>query len=190
MAKSKNMSLVSLIQDDEDFFNRIQNLSKEVKKDKTKIMTMAEKYNQKYENEINEGTKKRNALLTEGLKSGKTYEEAERSLGFIPSIYTPILNWLYYFMKEENNPDRELLRAEQEEKYRHLLHEQQTVEGMEKVPDVFVAMSGKVTQEQFQKLKKLKRLSRSPNEHEAFQAYTKCLQLCEAFEVDFDKIPV
>jgi len=51
-------------------------------------------------------------------------------------------------------------------------------------------MSGKVTQEQFQKLKKLKRLSRSPNEHEAFSAYTKCMQLCEAFEVDFDKIPV
>ena len=190
MDKSKDMSLASLIKNDEDFFGRINKLTKEVKKDKVKIMTMAEKYNNKYEKEIEEGTKKRNALLTEGLNSGKTYEEAERNLGFIPSIYTPILNWLYYFMKEENIPNRELLRAEQEEKYKHLLHEQQDVEGMEKVPDVFVAMSGKITQEQFQKLKKLKRLSRSPNQNEAFAAYTKCLQLCEAFEVDFDKIPV
>lgn len=190
MSKQKNMSLVSLIKNDEEFFERINKLAKDVKKDKVKIMTMAEKYNSKYEREIVEGTKKRNALLTEGLNSGKTYEEAERNLGFIPSIYTPILNWLYYFMKEENIPDRELLRAEQEEKYKHLLHEQQEVQGMEKVPDVFVAMSGKVTQEQFQKLKKLKRLSRSPNEHEAFSAYTKCLQLCEDFEVDFDRIEI
>jgi hypothetical protein len=187
---NKNISLVALIRENPIYIDRIESISKEVKKDKIRIMTMAEKYNKKYETQIAEGTIKRQILLTEGKRDGKTIADIEKEIGFLPCIQTPILNWLYYFMKEENNPNREFLRADQEEKYKHLLHEQHNVKGMEKVPDIFVAMSGKVTQEQFQKLKKLKRLSRSPNKHEAFEAYTKCMQLCEAFEVDFDRIEI
>lgn len=189
MKKSNEMSLVSLIKDNTDYLDRIHDIANEVKKDKTKILSMAEKYNTKYKTQISEGTKKRQLLLTERIDGGQTKEEAERNMGFIPSIYTPILNWLYFFMAEENIPERELLRESQEKEYRHLLHESQNVDGMEKVPEAFVFLSGKVTHDQFKRLKKLKRLSHSPNENEAFAAYRKCLQLCEAFEVNFDKIP-
>ena len=190
MKSNSNMSLVSLLKDNPDFMERINEVAKEVKKDKVKIMAVADKYNHKYEKQISDGTRRRQILITEGTNRGQSVEEVERTLGFIPSIYTPILNWLYFFMMEENDPRKEEIRYEQEEKYRHLLHEDQNVQNMEKVPEAFVFLSGKVTYEQFQKLKKLKALSRSSNKHEAFSAYSKCLELCEAFEVEFDKIPI
>jgi len=184
------MSLVALLKENPDYMERIDAIAKEVKKDKSKIESIANKYNAKYKQQISEGTIKRQILITEGKKRGKTPDEIERTMGFIPSIYTPILNWLYFFMQEEEIPEKEFIREEQEKKYRNLLHEEQNVENMEKVPEAFVFLSGKITYEQFQKLKKLKRLSQGTDEHEAFQAYRKCLQLCEAFEVDFDRIPI
>lgn len=191
MGNKDDMSLVALLRDNPGITERIQKLSKEVAKDKSKIMNLADKYNQEHENEIIEGTRKLQTLITEGEKSGKTRQEVEQSSGFIPSIYTPILNWLYSFMQTGRVPNRELLREEQNELYKLLLHEQQSVERMEKAPDTFMFLSGvKITHEQYLKLKKLKRLSKSPNEHEAFQAYTKCIQLCEAFDVNFDHIVV
>ena len=189
MRKSNGMSLMSLIKEKPEYLDRIHEIANEVKKDKAKILIMTNEYNQKYEDVISEGTIRRQILLTEGINNGQTLEEAEISMGFIPSIYTPILNWLYFFMQEEEIPHRENLRMEQEKEYKHLLHENQDVEGMKKVPEAFVFLSGKVTHDQFKKLKKLKALSRSPNEHEAFAAYRKCIELCEFFEVDFDKIP-
>ncbi len=189
MKKLNDMSLVALIKEEPTYLDRIHEIANEVKKDKDKILVMSEKYNQKYEKTISEGTIKRQILLTEGINDGRTEEEVEKTMGFIPSIYTPILNWLYFFMMEEEIPHIELLRNEQESEYRHLLHEEQDVEGMKKVPEAFVFLSGKVTHDQFKKLKKLKALSRSGNENEAFSAYRKCLELCEFFEVDFDKIP-
>ena len=40
-----------------------------------------------------------------------------------------------------------------------------------------------------EKIKKLKALSQSPNEKEAFLAYRKCLELCKKYDLEFDKIP-
>lgn len=192
MSKSNDMSLVSLIKDNPDYIDRIQELAVEVKKDKSKILSMASKYNNKYEKQISEGTKKRQLLLAERVNHGQSPEEAERSLGFIPSIYTPILNWLYFFMMEEQIPEKELLRSEQEEQYRHLLHENVNVKGMDNVPDVFVVLSGKnISYENFKTLKKLKQLAtKNDSINESIQAYKKCLQLCEKFDIDFNKIPV
>ena len=39
------------------------------------------------------------------------------------------------------------------------------------------------------KIKKLKALSRSSNESEAFQAYRKALELCKEYNLEFDRIP-
>lgn len=191
MKKSDSMSLVSLLKDNPDYIDRIQKVAKKVQHDKDKIHSLAERYNHKYEKEIIEGTKKRQILLTEGMNRGKSKQEAEQSIGFIPSIYTPILNWLYFFMKEEEIPEREFLREEQETKYKHLLHEQQEIDGMEKIPEVFVILSGKnISYDNFKTLKKLKKLAtKNDNENEAFQAYRACLRLCERYDIEFDKIP-
>lgn len=191
MNKNNEISLVSLLKDNPDYMDRIHEIANEVKKDKSKIASMAQKYNTRYETEINEGTRKRQIMIEQRVNSGKSLEEAERSIGFIPSVYTPILNWLYFFMREENNPARERIRAEQENEYKHLLHEQQEVDGMEKVPDVFVVLSGKnISYNLFKTMKKLKTLAtRNDNEHEAFQAYRACIKLCNEHDINFDKIP-
>jgi hypothetical protein len=187
-----SMSLVSLLKESPDYMTRISEIAEEVKKDKTKILKMADTYNDKYKKEISEGTIQRQILITEGAKSGKTPEESVRISGrFIPSIHTPILNWLYFFMREDTATSADLLTDEQRERYKHLLHENQDIKEMDKVPEAFVFLSGKITNEQFQKLKKLKKLAVSnTNEHESNSAYRKCLELCEFFEVDFNKIQV
>jgi hypothetical protein len=191
MKRKNDMSLVSLIRDNPDYIDRIQAIAEEVRKDKGKITAIAQKYNKRYGNEIAEGTKRKQVLLTEGMKYGKSKAEVEQSMGFIPSIYTPILNWLYFFMREEDIPQREMLREEQESKYKHLLHEGIEVDGMNKVPEVFVILSGKnISYDKFKTLKKLKTLSKSQNnEHEAFNAYTQCLKLCNKYDIEFDSIP-
>jgi len=48
---------------------------------------------------------------------------------------------------------------------------------------------GNLTHNEFKKLKKLKALSQSSNEQEAFLAYRKCLELCKKWNLEFDKIP-
>ena len=113
----------------------------------------------------------------------------EQSSGFIPSLYTPILNWIYFYViLEGKDLEKELLRDNQDTLYRTLLHEDK-IKSLEKAPDMVEYIYGNITMEKFQTLKKLKRLSKSPNEHEAFQAYRKCINLCKEHKIEFDKIP-
>lgn len=186
----KNVSLTTLLRDDPTLAERIQKIAEKVKKDDVKIRNISEAYNQRYDKEIREGTAKKHLLLTEGRKQGKTVEEVEQSIGrFIPTIYTPILNWLYFMvMIEGRDVERELLREEQDVKY-GLLLEEEGVKNIEKVPDALDYVYGNLTLEKFQTLKKLKRLSKSDNENEAFQAYRRCLELCKKHKIDFDRIP-
>ena len=67
----------------------------EVKKDKRKLTKLAENHFQNHKEEILEGTKKRQLLLEDGKRRGLTEDQVLSSSGFIPSVYTPILNWLY-----------------------------------------------------------------------------------------------
>lgn len=184
-------SLTSLFKDDFNFTKRITELSIEVQKDKDKIYNMTKQYGNKYRHEIEEGTKRKQILLTEGLRSGKSIEEVEKSIGFIPSNDTPILNWLYFSMKENDDVSKEIKRTELNDECKSLLHEDSEVNGMEKVPDVFVVLSGKnISYDNFKKLKKLKKLAtRNDNRNEAFEAYTTCIRLCDQWNIKFDSIP-
>ena len=60
---------------------------------------------------------------------------------------------------------------------------------MENTPEMFEYLYGNITLKEFGVLKKLKALSKSNNEHEAFSAYKKCLKLCERHNIEFDRIP-
>ena len=141
--KKEDMSLVTMLRENPDYINRIQEVAEEVKKDKTKILNMADKYNTKYKSEIDADTIKRQIMITEGVKSGKTEREAESTIGFVPSVYTPIMNWLYFFMRENDDPKRDTLQNGEEERYKTLIFEQQDVKGMDKVPENFVMMWSK-----------------------------------------------
>ena len=182
------MSLATLIKNDPALSERIQRIAEDVREDNQKIKSFSQTYNQKYKKEIIEGTAKKHLLLEEGKRRGLSVQEVEQSYGFIPSIYTPILNWLFFFILEGRNPEQEIQREEEDEQYR-LLVEEIEVESIEQAPDMLTYIYGNLTLEKFQTLKKLKRLSKSPNEHEAFQAYRKCLAMCKEHNIEFDRIP-
>ena len=186
---AKITSLASFIKDDPNLAIRIKEVAKEVEKDTAKIKNIADAYNRKYEKEIREGTIKKHLLLEDGKRRGKSVEEIEISSGFIPTIYTPILNWIYYFVVlEGRNLEHEMKREEQNRAY-GLLQEKLDDDVFKKAPDMEEYIYGNLTYEKFQTLKKLKRLSKSPNEHEAFSAYRKCIEMCKQHKIDFDKIP-
>lgn len=189
MKKINNMSLVALMQEDKNFARRINSVKSEIEKDTTKIKSMADSYNKKYNKEITDGTARKHLLLEDGIRAGKSVEEIEQSSGFIPSVYTPVLNWLYFFMREDRNLDEEYTREEQDVLYKTLLQEEKSIQSIEDAPDMLTYIYGNITMEKFQTLKKLKRLSKSPNENEAFQAYRKCLELCREHKIEFDRIP-
>lgn len=186
------MSLVSILKSDPSFSDRIKEVSKKIKRDKDSVLNVADKYNKKYKKQIEEGTRKKQLLLTEGARRGLSPDETMARYGqFLPTVHTPILNWLHFFMEEEKDTKQELLREQQDKKYGSQWHDESEyqTEDIENADDMMTYLYGNLTIENFNTLKKLKKLSRSPNENEAFQAYRKCLKLCEQYGLDFNKIP-
>src|SRR6267154_5048186 len=98
-----NYSLIAILKADPDFAGAFSKKKEAVKKDKQMLLQTAQTYTQKYEKEIEEGTKQRQILITEGEAEGLTEDEVLEQHGrFIPSIYTPILNWLFFTFREES----------------------------------------------------------------------------------------
>jgi len=199
---NNDYSLISILNStDEDFVHRMAQKKKDVEKDKAGIMSAAQQYAQKYEKEINEGTEKRKLLIENGLKKGLTPEETLKNLSvFIPDKKTPILNMLHYLLNENEeandniqflregqyqNIDFNILKQELNNKFGNL-----NLDDIEQdIPEILEYVYKNVTSEIFKKVKKLKALSRSSNKEEAFAAYSKCLDLCTKYKLDFDKIP-
>ncbi len=95
------MSLISIMRDDPEFGKRITRKVQEIKHDKEHLTAIAKDYSKKYEQEVKEGTELRNRLLTEGSQKGLTEEQIMGSLGrFVPCVRTPILNLLYFMIRE------------------------------------------------------------------------------------------
>ena len=219
----QNYSLMAILRNDPDFAGALSKRKEEVKKDKQNLLEAAKKYTQKYEAEILEGTKQRQKLLTEGKERGLTEEEIFKgNTIFYPTLYTPILNMLYFILRDEaveyTKTNEEILNdylkefgVEPDEKTRlyikgilqSLAVEQKLDEMGDGISfaDVTTAdvtvepeeigkfIYGSLTTDEFKKIKKLKALSRSGNEEEAFLAYRKALELCKKYHLEFDKIP-
>ena len=191
MSIFKNVSSDSLSQQKKsEVFRSIANLKKS-----------AVSYNSTYGNEIEEGTEKKKLLIENGLKSGKTLNEIDFGSVYIPAKDTPILNYLYFSCRD--NPevsktlmdvlredkdigkDVDVLRDQLNRETGHLYENDSDTSQ----PGMGQFLYGDVTLEMFDKIKKLKSLSKSPNEKEAFFAYRKCLELCNKYKLEFDKIP-
>ncbi len=187
-----DLSLIKILGDDPEFGRRISKKVEEIKKDKKNLLAVADDYGKKYQREILEGTEQRAKLLSEGAERGLTEEEVMSQYGrFVPTVYTPILNLLYFLLRETADEDAEKYRQRDElnKQFGTLREEdlEQTV--LKNTPDMEEFLYGNVTFDMFDKIKKLKALSRSSNKNEAFQAYTKALELCKEYGLDFDKIP-
>lgn len=195
---------LSTFEKNPDFAFRLKQQITEIKKAHKNLTEAASSYTVKYDTEVKEGTKKMQLLITEGKKKGFTEQEIlEAQTHFYPTVRTPILNMLYFLLREHpdahninfnrlaedlnKNPD--FLLTEQNTKFGSWQHDTATEKTAEHAPEMDEFIYGNLTYDQFNKIKKLKALSRSSNKQEAFAAYTKCIELCKEAGLDFDKIP-
>lgn len=210
------MSLMDIMRGDSDIAKRLEQGRKEVEESKKHLMTNAAEYAEIYHREIEEGTKKRQLLLTMGEKEGKSEEQVLREYGkFIPSKSTPVLNFLFFLMRDGDHPDwmgihkkmvgecghtnheitRQGAQAVTEDDldkiFGILVHEDEKYANVQEPQDMDHMIYGNLSHDLFMKVKKLKTLAaNSPNENEASIARKLCLRLCKKFNLDFSKIPV
>jgi len=202
-------SLVTILRNDPEFAQALARKKEAVKKDKENLVAAATTYADRYREEIEEGTKRRQLLITEGEQNGLSEEEAMRDYGkFIPTVYTPILNFLFFMFREEAQNEKQKLHQLtkqyiEEFGYENVLKAmtddvddtkevnlRDVLSDNSKDPaDMDTFIYGNMTHDTFKKIKKLKALSKSPNPKEAALAFTKCMQLCRKYGLDYDKIP-
>lgn len=188
-----SLSLMKILSDPSSLFDgdRLKKIASEVKQDKKTILKSAEDYNNKYTKEIEEGTLKRKLMIEDGARRGLKEEDVCKG-SFVPTKYTPILNWLFFMMREDNvDVGWEENRQKYNKQYGHLVDDYDYKESgnMEEPETMDSFIYGSMSHDMFKKIKKLKALSRSPNENEAFIAYRMCVELCEKYGLDMDKIP-
>lgn len=190
-----DLSLMAIIGSDPDFGRRISKKVEEIKHDKKNLLAVADDYGKKYQQEILEGTEKRAKLLTEGAARGLSEEEVISQYGrFVPTVYTPILNLLYFLLRESAydpvyGDSRYQEQKKLDEQFGRLREEDIEKTVLKNTPDLEEFLYGNVTFDMFDKIKKLKALSKSSNKQEAFLAYSKAIELCKEYGLNFDKIP-
>ena len=199
---------LSIFRSNPDLADRLLKQINEVKKSKNSLLQSAETYNSgKYANEVQEGTKKLQLLLEDGKRKGLSEAEILGQQGsFCPSVRTPILNLLYFLMREY--PDVNNVNILREEKHQdkddtELLNELNKAFGSdwhqddefdkstEKAPSMDSFIYGNLTNRQYLTIKKLKRLSQDQsNINESVAAYKACLLLCKKYGLEFSKVKV
>jgi hypothetical protein len=214
-------SLMQILRNDPDYVGALSKAREDVKKTKEGLLQKSKEYCEKYQKEIEEGTKLQQKLLTEGKSQGLTEEQIFYGKSFIPTKRTPILNWLFFFMRDEDTHQKSQTPEELLKEYIDRFGSEyedindETISMMKgintdlptgyddediELEDVLSDNSsepvemdtyiyGNLSIAEFKKLKKLKALSKSSNENEAFVAYRKCLELCKKYGLEFDKIP-
>jgi hypothetical protein len=182
---------------------RLKEQAEKLMLDKENIVDAANSFSKKYKTEIALGTKKMQKLLEEGKNKGLTDEQVISQAGFMPTVRTPILNMLYFLAREHPDADKidynrmftDVGRDTQEainennKKYGGEYYDDKESYGSENSPTMDSFIYGNMTNDMFNKIKKLKALSRSPQKAEAFAAYSKCMELCKEYGLEFDKIP-
>ena len=176
---------------------------------------MSKLVSENYQDEISQGTIKRQLMISEGKEKGlENHEIFQHETSFIPTKHTPILNLLYFMFRENERPKSEEQESLEKMTQQYIKeygyeefitklskNEQFTKEVYsEELEDILsddteepdsqdTFIYGEMSSKQFQTIKKLKALSKSSNEQEVFSAYKKCLELCKKFNLEFDKIP-
>jgi hypothetical protein len=195
-----NMSLMAIMRENPDMAKRLEQGTKEVRETKKTLMANASEYTEIYHKEIEEGTRQRQLLLENGKSLGKTEEEVLKEHGrFLPSRQTPIMNFLYFFMRDGGHPDwvgvhkelnksyghvnenveKAVSEADLEEIYQFLVHEDEQYANVQEPEEMDKYIYGNMTHSMFVKIKKLK----------AFLAYSLAMKLCNKYGLEFDKVP-
>ena len=123
------------MRDDPDFGQRISKKTAEIKIDKQNILNAADTYGKQYQQEILEGTELRAKLLTEGSAKGLNEEQIMSSYGrFVPTVYTPILNLLFFMLRESDTQDS--LKYRRRDAINKVLIETRQLNHDDKEPDI------------------------------------------------------
>lgn len=197
---SSNITSFSLdrLRDNPDFAKIFAKKAEDLRKDKAGLVEAAQSYQTKYEKQIDEGTTKRQLMLEDGQRRGLKEAEIFRDNQlFIPTRQTPILNFLYFLLTESIHQDptvRELylLKEEYERKYPEAAHElNESGKSKELLPEmVSYIYNGIDSEDRMCTLKKLKTMSMSENEKEAFVAFRKGREMAKKYNLDWDKIGI
>jgi hypothetical protein len=200
------LDILAIMREDFNYSDLLKVKIEKVKVDKRNLLAAADEIAKEHEEEIEEGTRQKARMLSEGQERGLKEEQVMSEYGrFVPTRQTPILNLLYYTLKEDSSPMFEKLREEfftkfghsydglsrekLEEKYGAEHHTESVDDNVKTPPSMDEFIYGNMTHKQFQTVKKLKALSKSSNEQEAFLAYRACHKLCDKYDLEFDKIP-
>lgn len=197
-----NFSLERL-RDDPDFAALFRKKADDIRQNKHDLLSAATEYQNKYKDEINEGTRKRQLLLDEGRSKGlKDSEIFKDSRLFIPTVETPILNYLFFLLCEEGDlsADIKVLRAagdtgtdfamlKEQLEARHGLERHSDHETPEEIPNMVSYIYGNIGDDTMSTLKKLKTLAESDNEAEAFAAFRKGREMAKKYNLEWDRIP-
>ena len=101
---------------DEVAFKHLKDVQAAVKIDQVNLKEAASAYQSKYKVRIKEGTKKKQLLIEEGKSDGLNEGESLQRYGeFLPSVQTPILNYLHFLTEEyytEQDKKDDILREE------------------------------------------------------------------------------
>lgn len=215
----EHFSLMKLLREDPDFAGALSAKKQAVKKDKENLLQAAQSYTEKYKEEIEEGTRKQQLMLSEGKEKGLSENEIfQGSKQFLPTVRTPILNFLFFMLRDEedNTQTVQQLLEQYVKQFKNYDVSEMTQLSMQGIADSLPEgiddeevtfedvineentndpesmdsfIYGKMTNKEFQRIKKLKALSKSANEKESFLAYRKCLELCTKHNLEFDRIP-
>lgn len=191
-----SLSLTKLLSQSGEFLSadRLEKATAEIEGFSKTICNASAKYNSLKKDEIEEGTKKRQLLITDGIRQGKKEEDVMKEVGrFIPCRQTPILNWLYFLLQENYDQTFENTRVELNQKHGHLWETYEPEkEYMRECQDVDEFVYGNATHKQFQTIKKLKTLALGSecNENESALAFSMCKDMCRKLGLEFDKIPI
>ena len=202
---SENKFSIDKLRDDPDFAALFAKKAVAIKQNKADLVEAAKSYQTKYKTQIEEGTRKRQLMLSEGKARGLKEDDIFRDNQlFIPTQQTPILNYLYFLLCEHgdmaanikvlraaNHMDSEygLLKEELEKKHGAEVHKDHDAE-KQGTPNMVSFIYKNIGDDTFSTIKKLKTLSMSENEAEAFVAYRKCMELCRKYNLEFSQIPI
>jgi len=184
-----NISLMSILNGDSTGDPRIAKKILKVKQDKENILKAASKINENFKEEISKGDKTKQLLLEDGKRKGIKEEEIfSNNLVFIPTSSSPVLNFCYYITRSVDQ-SLSVLKESYDKKYGQLEHDPESSASGDIIPDLGKYLFENVTLETFSKIKKLKSMSRSENDQEAFIAFKKFNELCKKYNLDPTKIP-
>jgi hypothetical protein len=206
------LSLLSIMREDPNMAARLAKGIAEVRESKGKILTAAEQIQLEYADEIKEGTRRKQLLIEYGKRGGKTEQEVLEGYGkFLPTVQTPILNFLHFLLRDGEQKDWLKVHKEINESLENknqdivnvlstdeldrlcetLVHEDEKYFAVQEPKEMDSFIYGNLSHDLFKKIKKLKTLAaHSTNDNEATLARQLCVRLCVKFGLEYNKIPV